>query len=193
MNRPPGVQAAGPQPEGGNMVGENLSLYVASYPEAATAADDFKALKDAQGAGEYKVVAAAVISRDAQGNVDVDEHGTGEVGGGAALGATGGFVVGLFAPPLLLATAIGAGIGAGIGALVKRHEEKEMGADVEEYLPPGSSAIAVVVDDTYLDNVDKVLGKSAKKVSKAIDSGDVDKLKEALTEAGLNIDDAISS
>lgn len=175
------------------MAGENLALFVASYPDAASAADDFKALKDAQAAAEFKVVAAAVISRDAQGKVDVDEHGTGEVGGGAALGAAGGLVVGLFAPPLLLATAIGAGIGAGIGALTKRHEEKKMGADLEEYLPPGSSAIAVVVDDTYLDNVDKALSQSAKKINKAIDSGDVDQLKKALADAGVTIDDAIGS
>jgi uncharacterized membrane protein len=175
------------------MNGDNLSLSVASYPDDTTAADDFQALKDAQGAGEFKVLGAAVISRDAEGKVDVQEHGGGEVGGGAGMGAIGGFVVGLFAPPLLLATAIGAGIGAGIGGLVKRHEEKQMGADVEEYLPPGSSAIAVVVDDTYLDNVDRVLGKSAKKVSKAIDAGDVDSIKKALTDAGYNIEDAISS
>jgi uncharacterized membrane protein len=175
------------------MAFENLVLVAGTYPDAGDAAEDFKTLKDAQGSGDYKVVGAVIVSRDEQGNVKVDEHGGGEVGGGAAVGAVGGLVVGLFAPPLLLATAIGAGIGAAIGALVKRHEEKEMGADLDEYLPAGSSAIIAVVDDAYADNVESALVKADKKINKAIDSGDVDKLKKALNEAGHNVDDALES
>jgi uncharacterized membrane protein len=175
------------------MTGDNLVLVAGTYPDAGDAAADFKTLKDAQTSGEYKVVGAVVASRDEQGKVTVDEHGGAEVGGGATLGAVGGLVVGLFAPPLLLATAIGAGIGAAIGALVKRHEEKEMGVELDEYLPVGTSAIIAVVDDTYADNVESALVKADKKVNKAIDSGDVDKLKKALADAGHNVDDAITS
>ena len=171
----------------------NLSLYVASYDDSGAASDDFEALKKAQLSADFVLVGAVVIDRDAEGKVVVKEHGGGDIGGGASMGALGGLVVGLFAPPLLLATALGAAVGAGIGALVKRHEEKQMGADLEEYLPPGSSAIVAVLDDAYLDNIERVLGKSTKKVSKAIDSGDVDKIKKALTDAGLKIDDAIGS
>lgn len=175
------------------MTGDNLSLLAGTYPDAGDAAADFATLKRAQEAGEYLVVGAVVVSSDAQGNVEVDEHGTGQVGGGTAIGAVGGFVVGLFAPPLLLATAVGAAVGAGVGALVKRHEEKEMGVDLEEYLPPGTSAIVVVVNDDYADRVEKSLLKADKRINKAIDAGDVDKLKTALTDAGYDIDDAINS
>ena len=129
------------------MDADNLVLVVGAYADAGAAAEDFKALKAGEDAGEYQVVGAVVMNRDASGKVDVDEHGDGRVGGGAVLGGTAGLVVGLFAPPLLAATAIGAGIGAGIGALKKRHEEKKLGVDVEEYLPPGSSAVVAVVDD----------------------------------------------
>lgn len=89
----------------------------------------------------WRSVGAAVLSRAEGGDVGVKEVGDGEVGGGALIGALGGLVVGLFAPPLLLSTGIGAGIGAGVGALMKHHEEKAIGVDAEEYLPPGSSAI----------------------------------------------------
>ena len=68
-------------------------------------------------------------------------------------------MVGLFAPPLLLATLVGAGIGAGAGALAKRHEEKAIGVDAEQWLPPGSSAIVAVIDDLYLDRVDKAVAQ----------------------------------
>jgi uncharacterized membrane protein len=115
------------------------------------------------------------------------------VAGGTALGAAGGLVLGLFAPPLLLATAVGAGIGAAIGELTKRHQEKKLGAEIDEYLPPGSSAVIVVVDDTYLDRVENALTKSSKKVSKAVDSGDVDKLQKALADADSNVSTAIQS
>lgn len=174
------------------MAGDNLSLYAASYDDAASAQDDFEALREAW-VDDLEVVGAVVMTRSEDGDVDVHETGGGEVGAGASLGAVGGLVVGLFAPPLLLSTAIGAGIGAGIGELVKRHEEKELGVELDEYLPPGSSAIVAVVEDTYLDRVDHVISKSSKKVTKAIDSGDYDKIKKAVQDAAVRIDDAIES
>ena len=60
----------------------------------------------------------------------------------AAANPSGGMGVGM-----------GAGIGAGVGAIMKHHEEKKIGVDVEEWLPPSSSAIVAVVDDLYLDRV----------------------------------------
>ena len=115
------------------MEGDNLTLVVGTYADAKTAAEDFATLKSGQDAGEYNVVGAVVMNRDASGKVDVKEHGDKNVAGGATLGGAAGLVVGLFAPPLLAATAIGAGIGAAIGALTKRHEEKKLGVDVDEY------------------------------------------------------------
>ncbi|MDH4352545.1 MAG: hypothetical protein OEW41_01030, partial [Actinomycetota bacterium] len=82
------------------MTGDNLALYVATYDDPATAAADFQQLKDAQKAEEFVVVGAVVMERGDDGKVEVKEHGGGEIGGGATLGAVGGLVVGLFAPPL---------------------------------------------------------------------------------------------
>lgn len=176
------------------MANENLILYVASYDDATAAEADFKALKEAQRTEDFAVVGAVVASRDAAGEVTVDEHGIASpVGGGAVLGAGAGIVVGLFAPPLLLATALGAGIGAGIGELRKRHEEKDLGVDVEEYLPPGTSAIIVVADDTYADRIDRALVKSVKKVNKAVEKGDYEKLEKELEDADKRITDAVDS
>jgi len=173
---------------------DNLILCVASYDDAAAADADLNALKDAQRTESFAVVGAVVASRDAGGEVTVSESGAASpVAGGTALGATGGLIIGLFAPPLLAATAIGAGIGAGIGELTKRHDEKKMGAELDEYLPAGSSAVIVVVDDMYLDRVENALTKSGKKISKAVDSGDVEKLEKALADADADVSDAIDS
>ena len=176
------------------MAHDNLILYVASYTDAAAAESDFQSLKDAQRTGDFAVLGAVVASRDAAGEVTVDEHGVASpVGSRAAIGAAGGLVVGLFAPPLLLATALGAGIGAGIGALKKRHEEEQLGMNVEEVLPPNSSAVIVLAEDTYLDRIDAALEKSSKKISKAVDSGDYEKLTEELEAADKRITGAVES
>ena len=143
-------------------------LVVGTYADAGAATEDFKALKAGQDAGEYKVVGAVVMGRDASGKVEVKEHGDERTGTRAVLGGTAGLVVGLFAPPLLAATAIGAGIGAVLGDMSKRHEEKEMGVEVEEYLPPGTSAVVAVVNDKWADKVENALVKSDKRINKAI-------------------------
>ena len=113
-----------------------------------------------------------ILSRDAQGKVTVHEGGVTATAGGAVLGGAAGLVVGLFAPSLLLAMAVRAAIGAVAGELTKKHQEKKLGMDLEEVMPPGTSALVVVVDDMYADRVDRALDKATKRVSKAIDSGD---------------------
>ncbi len=175
------------------MADDNLVMVVGSYADASTAQGDFKTLKAGQDAGEYQVVAAVVMSRDAKGDVQVDEHGDGHVARGATIGGAAGLVVGLFAPPLLAATAIGAGIGAVIGKLSKHHQEKKLGFDVEEYLPPGSSAVVAVVDDRWADQVENALVKSDKRINKAIDQGDYDDLQKAIAQSSGEVSDAIRS
>ncbi|HTY72940.1 MAG TPA: DUF1269 domain-containing protein [Actinomycetes bacterium] len=172
------------------MTDKNYTLFVASYPDANAAASDFKAIKSMDDAA---VAAAIVLSRDATGKTEVKEHGGGLIAGGTTLGAIGGLVVGLFAPPLLLAGVVGAGIGAGAGAIVKRHEEKSIGVDADEWLPAGSSAIVAVVDDLYLDRIDKAVTKATKKVSKAVDKGDYDAVVKAVNEGDEKVIEAAES
>ena len=172
----------------------NLTLCAGTYPDAVGAGQDYAALKSAQREFDFVIVGAVVMSRAADGTVTVDEHGAvSPVGASAVLGGGAGLVVGLFAPPLLAATAIGAGIGAGIGALVKRHQEKTIGVDLEEYLPVGSSAVVAVVDDTYADRVEQSLNHATKKVNKAVESGDAEQIQKALDEAVTDINKAVDS
>jgi uncharacterized membrane protein len=171
----------------------NLVLYVASYGDDVTAAkQDYESLDQL---GDTAVVASVVLSRDASGKVDVVEHGGGQVAAGATLGGVTGLVVGLFAPPLLAATAVGAGIGAAAGAIAKHHGEKQIASavDEDEWLPAGSSAIVAVIDDEYLDNVDAALTSATKKVNKAIDKGDYDDIVKALNQGGQQVVEAVGA
>lgn len=172
------------------MAERNLILYVASYDDPASAAEDYAAIKTLD---ETAVLASVVLSRAGDGEVSVKEHGGGLVGGGLAAGAVVGLVVGLFAPPLLLATAVGAAVGAGAGAIAKHHEEKKIGLEANDWLPDDSSAIIAIIDDLYLDRVDNAITKATKKVNKAIDKGDAEKVAKALDEGGDKILKAIES
>jgi uncharacterized membrane protein len=171
----------------------NLVLYVASYgDDTAAARQDYTSLKQLDG---YAVVASVVVSRDANGDVDVDEHGGMQVGRGATMGGVAGLVVGLFAPPLLAATAVGAGIGAAAGKIREHHDEKKIASALDEndWLPPGSSAIVAVIDDEYLDNVDAAVANATKKVNKAIDKGDYDAVVKALNEGSQKVVEAVGT
>jgi uncharacterized membrane protein len=172
---------------------DHLVLYVAAYDDVRTASEDFVVLQDADAADDLRIVGAVVIDRDEDGEVDVTAHHTGLVGGGAGAGGVVGLVVGLFAPPLLLSTAAGAAIGAGIGALMKHHEESQLEIALHDYLPPGASAIVAVVEDRHLERIDRALATSTRKVSRAIDSGDYDKIRRELEAAGYRIDRAVDS
>lgn len=172
---------------------QNLSLYVAAYPDETSASEDFRDLKAAKDIDEIAVLAAAVVSRDAAGKVDVHEHDAGAGRRAVGWGAVGGLLVGLFSPALLAATAVGAAVGGALHEIVKHHEEKKLGKDLEEYLLPGSSAILAVIDDQYADRLDKVLARADKRVARAIDSGNYDKLVKALNDAGYDVEAAIES
>ncbi|KAB1864532.1 DUF1269 domain-containing protein [Microbacterium algeriense] len=172
------------------MTARNYSLLVAAYDDVTTAREEFAAIHQLD---DVKVTAGVVLSRDEQGEVEVKEHGGRLIEEGTAIGAVAGLVVGLFAPPLLLTGVVGAAIGAGAGALVKRHEEKNIGVDAEAWLPAGSSAIVAVVDDRYLDKVDKAVRKATKKVAKAIEKGDYDAVVKAVNTGDDKIVDALAS
>jgi len=172
------------------MADRNYTLFIGAYDDEASARADFATIKDLD---DLAVEAAVVLSRDAQGKVEVKEHGGGLISRGTAIGAVGGLVVGLFAPPLLLAGVVGAGIGAGVAKIAKHHDEKKLGVDAQEWLPADSSAIVAVVDDRYLDRIDAAFEKATKKIGKAVDKGDYDDVVKAVNEGDEKIVEAIES
>lgn len=161
----------------------DLNLVAGVYADEASAFDGYQALVRTQEDDGFVVIGAIVLTRDADGEVHVNERGASDVEGGATIGAVAGLVLGLFAPPLLLTTAVGAGLGAAIGAMVKRHKEQEMGADLEEFLPLGSSAVVAVVDEAYADRVEHALSDASSLVTRSIDWDDYETIKDALGKA----------
>jgi uncharacterized membrane protein len=139
-----------------------LDLYVAAYDDAAGAQQDWDGMKELAKAKAISVEALILVSRDDDGKIHVKDNAH-EAGLGAAIGAVGGAIVGLIFPPALLASAAaGAGLGAGAGLAVDQVQKHQIKSDIEEILPPGSSGIVAVFEESWMSEVEKALSKAAK-------------------------------
>ena len=86
---------------------ETIDVLIGGYMSKDAAQDDYEAVL---ASGGY-LHGAVVVSKDLKGTLSVEQTDHMVREGAAGLGAVG-FAVGLFAPPLLAATAVGAAIGA---------------------------------------------------------------------------------
>ena len=102
---------------------ETTDVLIGGYMSADAAKEDYEAVLQC-GA---RLWGAVVVSKDLDGELSVEQSDHMVEEGAAGL-ASVGFVVGLFAPPLLAATAIGAALGAGGGKLLHRRA----GSKIEE-------------------------------------------------------------
>jgi uncharacterized membrane protein len=158
-----------------------VDLYIAAYSDAGAAKADWDALKALARDDVIKVKGMVLVSRDADdGKIHVTDTAH-DVGKGAAVGAVGGVLVGLIFPPALLASAVvGAGVGGGAGALLEHEHKKAIKADVEDALPPGSSGIVAIFEETWVAEVEKALEKPEKVTRHKVDPDSVDEVTRSV-------------
>jgi len=159
-----------------------LDLYIAGYSDPEAAKADFDALKKAQREGIVFIDGMVLVSRDADDTLHVKESGDHDVFKGATIGVAGGLVVGLFAPPLLGAMVVGGLVGGLVGKLAKHHDEKGIQKDIDDVVPPGSSAVVAVFEEIWVDEVERQLAKADKKAVKQADKQTANELKKGLAE-----------
>ena len=156
-----------------------VDLYIAAYPDEGAAQGDWDAIKQAASDDLIKVDGLVLVSRDADGKINVDDdfHTARK---GAAWGAVGGAVIGLIFPPSLLAgAAVGAGAGLGIGGLKSHREKKAIKADVEDVLPPNSSGIVALFEQSWVPEVEKTLSHADKVTKHEVDPDSAAEVKNA--------------
>jgi uncharacterized membrane protein len=160
-----------------------VDLYIAAYSDPDAAQDDWDVIKELASEKLITVDALVLVSRDLDGKIHVKDNAH-DVGVGTTIGAVGGLLVGLIFPPAFLASGVvGGAIGAGVGGLVSHHEKKEIKAEVEDSLPPGSSGIVALFEERWVADVEKAL-TSADDVSKhEVDRKSVDKAKAAASDS----------
>jgi len=159
-------------------------IYIGTYPSEAAARDDYDVVKDLHAAGAIGTYDAAVVTKDAAGQVHVnkDEMATRH---GAWGGAAAGALVGILFPPSIIGTAlVGAAVGGVGGHLwrgMSRSDVKEFGEVIDE----GQAALVIVGESKMQQALDKAALKAEKHVAKELNvsAKDVDKaVQEAATE-----------
>ncbi len=119
--------------------------------------------------------------------MQVIEAGDHAVRKGATMLGGAGLVVGLFAPPLLAATAVGAGLGAVAGKFAKHRVESGIGEKLDGVLPDGSAALIAIYDSGDADKVKEAIPNAIRSSVAQIDGKDAKELKEGLEQASAGL------
>jgi arylsulfatase len=165
------------------MSDKNKDVLIAAYLFEDLAKQDFDAVLKLAEQKTITVEGMVLVQKDADGELHVTETGDQLGRKGATIGGGVGLVVGLFAPPLLAATAVGAAAGALLGKFAKHRLESGIAEKMDTALPPGSGGVIAVYDTEGADAVDKALANAVKKSVAQIDGTSAKELKAGLAEA----------
>jgi len=169
------------------MSDEQLDVLIAVYLIRDLAQQDFDALVELIEDGEVQSDGVVLVDKDLDGKVEIKETGDHLGRKGATVGGGVGLVVGLFAPPLLAATAVGAAVGGLAGKFAKHRIESGIGDKLDDALPPGSAGVIAIYDHAHADAVAKALKNAIRSSTAQIDKASAKELKAGLEEAGAGL------
>ena len=165
------------------MSDDKKDVLIAAYLIEDLAKQDFDAVVKLAEDKTVSLEGIVLVQKDSDGEVHVTETGDHLGRRGAKAGGGVGLVVGLFAPPLLAATAVGAAAGAVTGKFAKHRLESGIGEKMDAALPPSSGGVIAVYDSDDAAAVDDALGNAVKKSVAQIDGMSAKQLKAGLAEA----------
>jgi len=180
-----------------------VGMLLAGYTGQNDADEAFSNLKDAKNSGEFYYDDAAVVSRDAGGEVNITEHGDMSTGKGAGIGALIGGVIGILGGPA--GVAIGAGAGAAIGGIAAHSDAGFNNETLERIggaLPNSTSALAVTTSKDFVETVRDQQTESdaltmaqdiADEITGNLNAGQDVLMAMALTEDGVAATKVVSS
>ena len=157
---------------------ETIDVLIGGYLSTEAAHDDYEAVL---GCGAH-LWGAVVISKDLEGNLSIEQTDHAVAEGAAGLGAVG-FAVGLVAPPLLAATAIGAAIGAVGGKALHKKIGSKLEESAGETIPIGGAGLVVAYSHSNAENVEPAVTRAIQKVVGEAEGHHVKALKGALADA----------
>ncbi len=169
------------------MSDETLDVLIAVYLIPDLAKQDFDAFVKLAEEKTISTEGVVLVTKDADGEVKVEETGDHLGRKGLAVGGGVGLVVGLFAPPLLAATAVGSAVGGLTGKFARKRVQAGIGEKMDESLPPGSAGIICIYEHEQADTVDSTLANAIRKSTAQIDKASAKELKTGLEEAGAGL------
>lgn len=162
---------------------KRYEVLLAAYLFVKPGRDDYHAVMQLVEDGAISVEGVVLVSKDHAGEMHIEEAGDHLVRHGAEIVGGVGLVVGLFAPPLLAATAIGAGVGGLLAKFAKHRVESGIEDKLKETLPAGAATLIAIYDYKDADAVRKTVANSPKTSFADIDGNSVKELKAGLAEA----------
>ena len=157
---------------------QTIDVLIGGYLSTEAAHEDYEAVLKS-GA---RVEGAVVVSKDLEGNLSVEQTDHMVEEGAAGL-ASVGFVVGLFAPPLLAATAVGAALGAVGGKVLHKKTGSKIEESAGETIPIGGAGLIVAYQHEVADTVEPAVTRAIEKVVGQAEGRHVQALKGALADA----------
>ena len=157
---------------------ETTDVLIGGYISTEAAKEDYEA---ALGCGGY-LHGAVVVSKDLDGSLSVEQTDHMVREGAAGLGALG-FAVGLFAPPLLAATAVGAALGAAGGKLLHRRTASKLEAQAAETIPLGGAGLILAYPHSAAGKVEPAVTRAIKKAVGEAEGHHVQALRAAISDA----------
>jgi uncharacterized membrane protein len=158
-------------------------VLIAAYLFDDLAKRDYDAIMQLVEDQAITVQGVVLASKDESGEMQVVQAGDHTVRKGATLFGGAGLVVGLFAPPLLAATAVGAGVGALAGKFAKHRVASGIETKLDDTLPAGSAALIAIYDHGDGDAVAQAIPNAIKTSIAVIDGASAKELKAGLAEA----------
>ena len=162
---------------------DQKDVLIAAYLIEDLAKEDFDAVVKLAEDKAITLEGIVLVQKDSDGEVHVTETGDHLGRKGAKAGGGVGLVVGLFAPPLLAATAVGAAVGGVAGKFARHRLESGIGEKMDAALPSGSAGVIAVYDSDGAAAVDGALSNAVKKSLAHIDGMKAKELKAGLEEA----------
>ena len=157
---------------------ETIDVLIGGYLSKDAAMEDYESVL---ACGGY-LHGAVVVTKDLEGNLDVQQTDHMVREGAAGLGAVG-FAVGLFAPPLLAATAIGAAIGAGAGKLLHERTTKKLEEQAGATIPIGGAGLIVAYPHSAAEKVEPAVTRAVSRAVGEAEGHHVQALKGAIADA----------
>jgi uncharacterized membrane protein len=164
-----------------------LDVLIAVYLIPDLAKQDFDAFAKLAEDGAISTDGVVLVTKDADGEVEVLETGDHLGRKGAKVGGGVGLVLGLFAPPLLAATAVGAVLGGLGGKFARKRLESGIGEKMDEALPPGTAGIIAIYDHDHAAVVTGALSNAIRSSISQIDKASAKELKAGLEEASAGL------
>jgi uncharacterized membrane protein len=167
-------------PGGIRMSEAPVQLLVAAFTEEDAADKVFEQLKQAKKDKLIHIQDVAVIKRDADSKIHINEPKDWKAGKGAGVGALIGAALGIITGPgVVLTTAAGAAIGGLAAQLRDAGFPDDQLKQVGEALKPGTSAIVAIIEHTWVADIENEMQAQGAQVMRQAISEDITKQLEA--------------